>query len=388
MHLINYILKGIKKKKIKYFACIFGFSVAISSIFVLTSFSINLDQSINQLYLTNQNTILIIEKGTSLFQVIPYGSIVNKNLTEQFREIPGVSFSLPLIFKEFENSSNMKLIRDTVVGIPMNLLNFFIFDIQLKEGNLPQDLTSEIIISPDVRNGNLKINDSILIRNKTFHICGILNSYNLLFDHFIYMDFDTSQELYNMKDQCSAIFVNAQNDADIKKIETYINQLDTNIASYNANTIREFSGNLLMTIQVVEIVLSFFPLIISSFFILIILLFNVRERRKEFGMLKSIGMSNIKLLKLLFIEALITIILSYLLGVFIGFLLYGYAYFLINGLGSEMSFYEFLFTMISKIPIEVYFYVFLISLGTGIIVSFYPIISSIRSSIVDLYRKE
>lgn len=388
MHLTNYILKRLRRKKLKYISCIFGFSVAISSTFVLISLSINLDESMQQFYLTDQNAGLIIEKGTSLFQIIPYNSIVDESLVEKSLEIQGVTFSLPLIFKEYENSSELKVLRDIVVGIPMNLLEFFRQDMELSAGRFPIDLTSEILISPDVGGGNLKVNDTIKIRNNNFKITGIFKPYNLIFDSFIYIDIETAQGLYGLTDQCSAIFITVNSNADFDQIDQSLQELDSDVSMLSSNVIREFSGSFLMLLQVVQIVLSFFPLIISSFYVFIILLFNIRERRKEFGILKAIGMSNLKLMELLLLETLIITILSYLLGVIVGFFLYGYAYGLMNQITFEMSFIDFVSLMITRIPFEAYFYVFLISLTTGLIVSVYPIIISMRTNIVELYRRD
>ncbi|MHA1511687.1 MAG: hypothetical protein ACTSRX_08205, partial [Promethearchaeota archaeon] len=150
MHLTRYLISFIKKYKIRYIACIIGFSVALGAIFATSSYSEMLNQSMNRLYFVKDNNFMVLSKSTSIIQIVPYDSKVSENVSQTLVDIPGVSFAFPLIFKNFGNESQTNYFKTTILGIKFEfLIDFYLKDINLKEGTWPEEGKNETIIGPE-----------------------------------------------------------------------------------------------------------------------------------------------------------------------------------------------------------------------------------------------
>ena len=112
--------------------------MALGAVFATTSYSEMLNSSMNRMFFIKDNNFMILSKGTSIIQIVPYESKVSENVSDIFDEIPGLNFAFPLIFKNFGNETQSNYFKTTIIGIDFEfLIDYYLKDIELKEGTWP-----------------------------------------------------------------------------------------------------------------------------------------------------------------------------------------------------------------------------------------------------------
>ncbi len=395
MHLTNYFISFIKKYKIRYIACIIGFSVALGAIFATSSYSEMLNQSMNRLYFVKDNNFMVLSKSTSIIQIVPYDSKVSENVSQTLVDIPGVNFAFPLIFKNFGNESQTNYFKTTILGIKFEfLIDFYLKDINLKEGTWPEEGKNETIIGPEAGGGILKVNDSITIQNKDFKITGILESDSIFLDRFVYVEYDDIQELNSMEGFCSVYYVIG--DDQMFSDPEYFNSVKSEIELKHpyvnvvgSELLDEAAGNFYKIFDALQIILAIFPLGISILFIFILMMLNVKDQMREFGMLRAIGMSSTRIGFIIFLQTLLITILGYILSIFTGLVFFSYSFYLMDEYTTRSTNpWKYALDMKDKIPSQLYWQIFIGSILIGVIVAVYPSIQAARVSIVKSFRKE
>ncbi|MBA7571133.1 hypothetical protein ES708_12891 [subsurface metagenome] len=395
MHLTRYIISFIKKYKIRYIACIIGFSVALGAVFATAGYSELLNQSLNRFYFVKDNNFMILSKGTSIIQIVPYESKVSENISQILDEIPGVNYAFPLIFKNFGNVTQNNYFKTTILGIDFEfLIDFYLKDIKLKEGTWPEEGKNETLIGPNAGGGILNVNDSISILNKDFKITGILESDSIFLDKFVYIEYDDIQDLYDMESFCSVYYVIV--DSQIFSEPNYFNSIKSEIEMEHpyvevigSELLDEAAGNFFKIFDALQVILAIFPLVISVLFIFILMMLNVKDQMREFGMLQAIGMSSTRIGLIIFLQTLLITVLGYILSIFTGLAFFSYSFYLMDEYTTrETNPWDYALNMKDKIPSQIYWQIFIGSILIGILVAIYPSIKAARVSIVKSFRKE
>ncbi|QEE14362.1 ABC transporter permease [Promethearchaeum syntrophicum] len=395
MHLTKYLISFIKKYKIRYIACIIGFSMALGAIFATTSYSEMLNSSMNRLYFVKDDNFMILSKGTSIIQIIPYDSKVTENVSHTLDEIPGVNFAFPLIFKNFGNETQINYFKTTILGIKFTfLIDYYLKDVELKEGKWPEEGKNETIIGPDAGGGTLNVNDSITILNKQYKITGILESDSVFLDRFVYVEYEDIQELYGMDGFCSVYYVigDAQIFSDSNQFNLVKAEIETEhpyVEVIGSELLDEAAGNIFKVFDALQVILAIFPLAISVIFIFILMMLNVKDQMREFGMLQAIGMSSSRIGLIIFLQTLLITILGYILSIFTGLMFLSYSFYLMDEYTTRSTNgWNYALSMKNKIPSYLYLQIFIGAILIGILVAIYPSIKATRVSIVKSFRKE
>jgi len=395
MHLTKYLISFIKKYKIRYIACIIGFSVALGAIFATSSYSEVLNSSMNRLFFVKDENFMILSKGSSIIQIIPYDSKVTENVSETLIEIPGVNFAFPLIFKNFGKDSQNKYIKTTILGIDFDfLIEFYLKDLDLKEGTWPEEGKNETIIGPEAGGGLLKVNDSITILNKNFKITGILESDTLFLDKFIYIEFDDLQELYDMEGFCSVYYVIGDTEifSDPEHFDSIKSEIEIKhpyVVVIGSELLDEAAGSFFKIFDALQVILAIFPLVISVLFIFVLMMLNVKDQMREFGMLQAIGMSSSRIGLIIFLQTLLITLVGYILSIITGIVFFSYSFYFMDEYTTRSTNpWNYALNMRDKIPNQLYWQIFIGAILIGILVAVYPSIKAARVSIVKSFRKE
>lgn len=395
MHLTRYLISFIKKYKIRYIACIIGFSVALGAVFATTSYSEMLNQSMNRMYYIKEDNFMVLSKGTSIVQMIPINSKVSENVSQTLYEIPGVNFVFPLIFKNFGNETQINYFKTTILGIKFDfLIDFYLKGVELKEGTWPEEGKNETVIGPDAGGGTIKVNDSITLLNKDFKISGILESDSIFLDRFVYVEYNDIQELYVMEGFCSVYYVigDAQilGDPDtFNSIKSEIESIHPYVEVIGSELLDEAAGSFFKVFDALQIILAIFPLGISVLFIFILMMLNVKDQMREFGMLQAIGMSSTRIGLIIFLQTLLITILGYILSIFTGLVFFSYSFYLMDEYTTRsINPWNYALNMKDYIPRQLYWQIFIGAILIGVVVAIYPSIKAARVSIVKSFRKE
>ncbi len=181
-----------------------------------------------------------------------------------------------------------------------------------------------------LKNMNLQIGDSVVVLaqgfdgvlgNMFFRIVGTLKTGLSGFDRsLVLIDLATAQELLNMPGRVSNVVISLQRLKDIpavqKRLQEAFNQKEIAVLSWEQLMPRLKEGIELDNIA--GIIFLAILVVVVAFGILNTVLMAVTERFREFGILLSLGMPQSRLVRVVFFEALIIILIGLLGGNLIG----------------------------------------------------------------------
>lgn len=394
MHLTSYFFSIFREYKTRYIACIIGFGVALGAVFAVNAYTSLLDDTVQQFYFIDDNSFMVLAKGSNVLQIIPFDSEIPDNVSNALEEEPGVVMTVPMIFKEFGNESQFKYFKDTIVGIDITQLQeFYLDEGNLKEGRYPEQNQSEVIIGNLVGNQNVGLGDTIPIRNQNFTVVGILAGQNPLIDRFIFLDFDLAQTTLEYQNTCSIIYgitdgTSFQESNALTLLEYKLDDEYPMINIVDEQELDESVGFFYQILDAISGILSSFPLIISGFFILVMMILNIKDQEREFGMLRAIGIPLRKIGLIVFFQSIFIGVLGYLLSIFIGNFYFIYGFYVFFGDNANLSVWEYIAELRQQIPLNTYSITLLLSFFISCLIAIYPVYRATRKSIVQTFRKE
>jgi len=256
-------------------------------------------------------------------------SIDAGSLGRRFSENSGQRFASP--FGENRSGSGSQGIRTftppiTLVGTtqPTNLSSsigggtFKLIDGEVFGSSSSDNVA--LIGSSLASKNNLKVGLTFTAYSTTIKVIGIFDAGNNFSNNQVIMPIAIVQKLTNQTSSISAVNVIVDSISNIDSVTTAINnelkdKADvTNSADQAKETLTPLEN--IKNISTVSLIGS---LIVCAFIILLTMMMIVRERRREIGVLKAIGATNIRVMGQFIVESLTLILLGMVIGIGIGF---------------------------------------------------------------------
>ncbi|MHA1585067.1 MAG: ABC transporter permease, partial [Promethearchaeota archaeon] len=238
------------------------------------------------------------------------------------------------------------------------------------------------------------IGKTILMNNQTLSIVGILKPKNFVVDHFIVCDFSLIQKAFEMDSRCTMIYIFGEQDfmQNVDKLTQFKKNLEAKYSTIDVIDKSELelaAGNYFKFLDVINYVLEIFPLIVSLLFVYVLMVLNVKDQEREFGMLRAIGMPSSKLSIIIFSQSLFIGLMGYLTSFLFRMLdfIYFFYGFKANILNENLL-WNFVNRMSNNIPIRVNWQILIASLVIGVVISVYPLYRATRQNIVVSFRKD
>ena len=166
---------------------------------------------------------------------------------------------------------------------------------------------------------NLKVGSTFTAYSSTITVQGIFSSGNTFSNNIIIFPLATEQRISNRPNELTSAIVYVSSASDVNLVTNLITkQLGsaadvTNSAQQNQNYISSLNG-----IQTVSLYSLIGAAIAAAIIILLAMIMIVRERRREIGVLKALGATNLKVITQFMAEAVTLTILGGIIGVIIG----------------------------------------------------------------------
>lgn len=235
------------------------------------------------------------------------------------------------------------------------------------------------------QNLKLKLGSSLIIQfvkpdstltSKKFKVAGIFKSGDSRYDETtIYIPKEKAWKLAGQKDLVHEIVISLTQNADLNSISSEI--AEVNPENLVQNYIERFP-EMAYSIESMDMMMYIFMTIIILallFGVVNTLVMSILERKREIGVLLAVGMTKVKIQRMIAIESLIYGIIGGPVGVFLGYLLilyFGHQGMDLSGMSEGMEAYGMESTIYFQLPTEYYFiYGFLIIIAS-IIGAWYP----------------
>ncbi len=286
---------------------------------------------------------------------------------------------------------------------------------KIKNGSLIKNVKNEILIGDSLANEmGVAVGDKIKIaipktdktilgnipRYKTLEIIGIFDLGLYEYDsNLVFLSSDLVRKLllFNKNTYNKIEFFTK----DPNEIELFKNNVDIEISNLLLNfysiswkdTNQTLINALKVEKNVMFIILSLIILVASLNIISGLIIF-VKEKNKDIGILKTIGMTNKSIIKIFFVIGVSIGLIGSLLGLIIGILftinIRSIQFFLENLLGTKLFSEEiyYLSSLPSKISVNEVFYVLCVAIIISIISTIFPALSSAKVDPVKILRSE
>ncbi|KYK22491.1 hypothetical protein AYK24_02130 [Thermoplasmatales archaeon SG8-52-4] len=141
-------------------------------------------------------------------------------------------------------------------------------------------------------------------------------------DDQVFVNLQVAQKLTSRKNKVHTVQVSALCNA--CPVDTFAEEIEGNITGVDAKSVKQLVSaemNILGKIENMMLLVTVVALIASALGVMTTMTSSVLERKKEIGLMKSIGAENKKIMSLFFSEAFIIGILGGIVGYIVGFIL-------------------------------------------------------------------
>ncbi|MEO0117148.1 MAG: ABC transporter permease, partial [candidate division WOR-3 bacterium] len=313
------IIKNLFRRKIRTLLTIFGIAIAIFLLFSLLTFNQGYKNSLfRELDLLGVH-MLAVPKGCpyEAASLIVHGGVIPKYLKEEdlevVKKIPEIEIATPIFLAQMVEDDQISIIYGVDIESYQKVKKYW----RVKGRFFENNENDKIIVGSDVAfQEKLAVGEEIYFRkiDKVYQVVGILEYTGGQDDGSYFLPLKEVQRIFNKENLITAIGIKVK---DLEKIDGVIKKLEE-IPDLQIVTMTQVLGTILNLIGQTNSLIStiiILALFISSLGVINTMLVSVFERRREIGLLKLIGANNWDVVKLLFLETLILIILGALLGI-------------------------------------------------------------------------
>ena len=322
-------LKNLRRRGIRSWLTLLGVLIGIAAVVSLISLGNGLKDAVNsQFNIGTVEVISVTAGGISGFG--PPGSGVSKPLTindaKALEKISSVEIAITRLIETAAVSFRDKTIFDTISSIPNDKKqrDFIYRNFELKTISgklLEKGDEKKILIGNDLslrdKNGfgrKIKVGDKLKIKDKYFQVAGILEKKGtFIIDGVIFMYEDEIRELNQIGDKADFIMVKVKDKELIEKTEFEIEKVlrkrrdvkkgEEDFEVSTPESALESVNNVLSGIQAFIVIIALMSIIIGVIGISNTMTTSVIERKKEIGIMKSVGARNEDIFYQFLIEA-------------------------------------------------------------------------------------
>ena len=323
-------IKNLSDKKIRSFLTLLGVIIGISAIVTMVSIGEGLKESVKeQLKSIGADKIFVVPK-------FAYGTVttpLTDDIAKDIEKIDGVKSVSPLysIRTKVEYRNEVKL--TTVYGIEPEKAKITFGDVGgyrilygrwLRKG----DRYVAVIgygIYKDHFSRKVGLNSKIKIKDRDFTVIGIFaKTGDRSKDYVVYTNIDIIRELTNAKNEISLIVVRVKEGYDVEKvrvrIKSSIEKKNKNIAVLTQEQIIKNVEEAYKIINAVFGGLAGVSLLVGAIGIANTMLMNVLERKREIGIMKAVGATKSKIMKIFLFESAVYGFIGGIIGLSLGYM--------------------------------------------------------------------
>jgi len=356
-------VRNVSRRKIRGFLVIIalGFSIAIMisippGIMANQTATQRLTENYNELLNNMQEeinaTLTLIEcspsSGFRFGPPMPGGSesYLDESIISDIELIQGVNDIVPFLEKSVGTNETVErfgrtftfLRADyTIRGVPLNssiINNYSILPTNITEGETLKEGDSEVVLLSlnNTEYFGVGVGDEVNILGSDFTVVGVYGASGFREAITLYMNISDAQRITDLAGKISRLDVYAEDQSDVDGIASAIEaeypELSVTTASERLSRLQNMQNMYQNTLQNAEATISqtqttafqeiVIAIVATSLIVLFTMLYTVRERTKEIGILKAIGFSNWNIMSQFMLEGILLSLMAGVVGIAIG----------------------------------------------------------------------
>ncbi|MFX0098736.1 MAG: FtsX-like permease family protein [Candidatus Hodarchaeota archaeon] len=381
MKTFKIVANHFKREKVHYLLSVIGLSCAIMTAFLFSMVRTYYDDSIDDIYPSSDEVLIVTENGIPFYHVVPYGSRLNASIKNDIDDYTGVLRAIPAIFLKASDVENVSAFSDLIMGVPVTEIDsipLFLRDSLLLDGRYPDAGKKEVTIGVEVGNGSYGVHDLISIDNDDYEVVGILKPSSIIFDHVMICDLNVVQAQFSLTGFVTCIFVHfnsSETTTDALKNTITGNHNDTQVVTHD--DIEELASIFLLISSLSEVLFGTFITLISILFMFMLMIKKFQNNSQEIKTLHVLGTPFSSIARNYFVEALALAILGFGIGILGGFTIY---FGLLMPVPEDLgAFWTLLGVAIENVEPGLVFNMFLFSIASTLVSLLYPLQKIIKS---------
>jgi putative ABC transport system permease protein len=333
-------IKNLRNRRIRSWLTMIGIFIGIASVVALISLGQGLKGAILSQFSEAGSDKLVVQAAG--LAIGPPGSGVIRPLTEKdadaVRRVTGVNLVAERLIRiarvEFRSQQNF-LILGSLPTDKSRALVTSVMRLEVESGRLltPND-ASKVIVGNDLAtkkifDKKLVVGDKLIINGRNFEIVGVMTRLgNPLFNQLILMNDKVMKDTLGIIDEIDIMAVQVKPDADILKVAEDIKKelrksrdVKKGKEDFSVQTPAqavEALNKILSYAQWFLVGIAFISIVVGAIGIMNTMYTSVLERRREIGIMKSVGARNSHIFTLFLIESGLLGTLGGLIGILLG----------------------------------------------------------------------
>jgi len=329
-------------KKVRSWLTLLGIFIGVAAVVSLIGLGDGLRTAITSQFGVSSTEVLAVQAG-GLSGAGPPGTGVINPLTEEdndaIEKLSNVEYAIPRIIQtgklEFNNRLNFGFAMSIPEGNKRDLV-YQVLDLKpaegrmLKDGDVGKVVLGWNFLSNDAGYGKaIHAGDTVTIQDKKFKVIGITKKKgSFIFDNIVHMNVNELKDLFGIKDRVDAIAVKVKSPdlipkakEDIEKLLRKRRNVKVGEEDFEVQTPDQALAQLdsiLVGVQIFIIMIASISIVIGAIGIINTMFTSVVERRKQIGIMKSLGAKNIDIFYQFFFEAGMMGFIGGLIGTIIG----------------------------------------------------------------------
>lgn len=339
-----FAFKNLKHRGIRSWLTLLGIFIGVTAVVALISLGNGLQLAVSSQFGISETELITVQAG-GLTRGPPGSFVVNPLITADLTAIKHLSSVKIAISREISRGKiefNKKLIFGYVASVPSGSGRQFMYE-ELNGGASYGRLLSDsdagkVVLGYSYYANKMGLGESIVPRNritingKDFIVEGILSKQgSFIFDNSVYMNEKDMKSLYNLGDKIDAILVQPAEKNNLNRTQKDIENLllqrrhvKKNNEDFTVSTPAASLANINSILQGVQIfiaIVASISIFIGALGIVNTMTTSVWERKKEIGIMKSIGARNSNIFFQFFVEAGLLGFFGGLIGVIFGMII-------------------------------------------------------------------
>ena len=337
---VRFVLQNLRNRRVRSWLTMIGIFVGIAAVVALISLGQGLQDALAAEFQELGADKILISPAGSSFGI---GDNVAAPLTEDdvkvVDKVRGVAESTGFYFKVATISWGREDIGYYFVqGLPDGddadlILAIAQYDVEfgrmLKDGESNKAVIGHDYMFSSSFGKNIRPGNKINVNNREFEVVGVFKRIgNQQDDRSIIIPLENFKDIFDVDDEVNSIYVQADSNQDPKVVADRISRdlrdyrdVDEGNEDFEIQTLDEFLNSFLSIFSIVSAILTgiaSISLLVGAVGITNSMYTSVLERRKEIGIMKSVGARNGNILRLFMLESGFLGLVGGLLGVIIG----------------------------------------------------------------------
>ena len=338
--------ENLKHRGIRSWLTLIGIFIGITSVVALISLGNGLQMAVNSQFGISSTEIISVQAGGIGFAGPPGSGDVNPLTVDDLDEIKKIS-SVKRAIRRNLPTGKLEFNDIAVFGMAVNIPDGddreFVYEVL----NFEEALVGRLLKDGDNNKGvlgynfyankvglekSIKPGDKILLQEKKFEVIGITKKQgSFIFDNMVYVNEEPLADLFDYGDEIDIIAVQVKDKElmnstkeEIEKVlrktrDVKLGEEDFEVSTPEATL--ETVNNVLGGVRAFILIIASLSIFIGAIGIVNTMTTSVMERKKEIGIMKSIGATNGQIFLQFFVESGLLGLVGGLIGVIVGIII-------------------------------------------------------------------